>query len=278
MEGVRTMFAQMGLPGLFAPGSPKTVVVREMHIRFHRESRLGTPLSLTGAVTEVESDALAVVLMLTDDGGELKATFRARLVLVRADDPAAALQWPATFLDAAARAVVAVPEAAAARSVGTGRVVSGASLARADELGLARISLGSVGPDRVDAFGRMAPEWFIGGVSDGIRSLTRAYRDVVVRHSPERHERVGGAVLEFRVVHLDWPRVGDSYEVRTGLAGVTDRVKSLVSWMLDPITGRVYGSMQSVAVDFDLDTRRMIRVAPEARAELEGFCIAGLTL
>jgi acyl-CoA thioester hydrolase len=46
-------------------------------------------------------------------------------------------------------------------------------------------------------------------------------------------KRLGGAVLEYRMLYLDWPQAGDHVALRSGLAGVDGRTQRLVHWMLD---------------------------------------------
>jgi acyl-CoA thioester hydrolase len=52
----------------------------------------------------------------------------------------------------------------------------------------------------------MRAEQFIGRVSDGINSFISPFRDVIVDHADHKPSRFGGAVLEYRLVYLRWPR------------------------------------------------------------------------
>lgn len=276
VEGLTLLLAQLGLPGLARPGSATTFAVEEMHIRFHREARQAAALRITGGILGHDATGANTLLVMEDIvTGEVKATFRSRLrhLSAEARQP---VDWPEGFAARAEARKVSLPEIAAPRSTGTGPVTSTASLPGAQ--GLARLSMGVVGPERADAFGRMAAWGFIGAVSDGIRSLTGPFREIIAQNADAVPARVGGAVLEFRILHLDWPRLGDAYEVRGGLAGVEGQVQKLVFWMLDPVDGRVCGTMQSIAVNFDLDTRRVIRISDRARALLEPLVVPGLAL
>lgn len=276
VEGLTLLLAQLGLPGLSRPGAATTFAVEEMHIRFHREARESASLRLTGGVLGSDATGAEVLLVMEDiSKAEIKATFRTRLRHVDAAS-GVAVPWPDGFAGRAEARRVALPAHAEPRSTGRGPVASVASLAAAQ--GLARMSLGVVGPDRADVFGRLATWGFAGAVSDGIRSVTGPTREIVAGHADPVPARVGGAVLEFRILHLDWPRLGDAYEVRGGLAGVEGSVQKLVFWMLNPIDGRVYGTMESVSVNFDLDTRRVIRISDRARALLQPLTVPGLRL
>jgi acyl-CoA thioester hydrolase len=124
----------------------------------------------------------------------------------------------------------------------------------------------------------MRAEQFIGRVSDGIPRLIGSFRDTVRAKSPDQPKRVGGAVLEYRIVHLDWPRAGDRFELRSGLAGVDKRTKRMIHWMLDPETGKAWGTSEAIAITLDLDARKIVSISDEARAELATHVTEGLGL
>ncbi len=272
-EGLVMLVTRCGLPGLFAPASPTTPMIRDMHIRFHREALLAAPLRMMGGFFGQGDSAAQAVLVMEDlRNGEIKATFRVTLDHADSADGVILHPWPEAFEPAR----VAVPDAALPRGTADGPVESAADINRAQALMC--IAAGAIGPDKLDAFGRMVAPGFIGAVSDGIRSLTAPLREIVARTTDTPLDRMGGAVVEFRVLHLDWPRAGDVFEIRSGLASVDGQVKSLIHWMLDPVSGRIYGSMQSIALDFDLGKRAMIRLTPEARTELQAHVVPGLTL
>lgn len=279
MEALNPMLSQFGTPGLFAPCARSTVRLRQMHIRFLREARAGTPLRVLGDVLAVGDHSAELLLTMQDTSTqEIKATFRMALDHVATGEARDRLAWSAAFVERARERTVALPEHAAPRSSAFGPVDSQASLERARQLGLVRIGLGSIGPDRVDGFGRMVPQAFVGAVSDGIRNLTAPLREIVAAHADPRPDHVGGAVLEFRIVHFDWPRQGDCYEIRSGVQSAEGSVQSLIHWMVDPVGGRVYGTMQAVAVVFDIDRRKAVRVTEAARAELDRLIVPGLAL
>jgi acyl-CoA thioester hydrolase len=52
----------------------------------------------------------------------------------------------------------------------------------------------------------------------------------------------------------------------------------MVHWLLDPVTGKAWGSAEAVAVNLDLDARKIIPISPEARAVLKDYVVEGLTL
>lgn len=278
VEGLVGLAAALGLPHAFTAHAGSTLMVREQHIRFLKEAKAGAALHMTGGVLEMgEDEARLLMLLWHSDTGALAASFQTVVAHVT---PAQArpFPWPRRTVELAAGLTLEAPELARARSVSLDPVQSLASLARADELDLVRIAQGAVSPADCDLYGRMRPEQFIGRVSDGIPRLIRSFREAVVNGAAEPPKRVGGAVLEYRLVHFDWPRAGDRLEIRSGLKDADARTKRMVHWMIDPDTGKAWGASEAVAVTFDLDTRKIIPISDAARVELLKHAKAGLAL
>jgi acyl-CoA thioester hydrolase len=278
VEGLVGLAAALGLPYAFAGHAGSTLLIREQHIRFLREAHAGAALHMTGGVVEMGEDQARFLLLLWhSETGALAASFQTVVAHVTPGE-GRPFPWPERTRERAAALAVTVPEQAASRSVSLDPVRSEASLARADALGLIRIAQGAVAPADCDIFGRMRPEGFIGRVSDGIPRLMRSFRQTVTEASPAPAARVGGAVLEYRLIHLDWPRAGDRLEIRSGLKDADTRTKRMVHWMIDPETGKAWGVSEAVAVTFDLDARKMIPISEAAHVELLKHAVAGLTL
>ncbi len=275
MEGLAGLALHLGLPEAFSPAATATLMVREHHMRFLKEAHAGAALHMVGGVVSMgEDEALVLQLLLHTRTGEPCATFLTRVAHV--SPQGRPFPWPARSRAAAQALKVEVPALAAARSVSTDPVVPTASMARADEIGLFCAGRGCLGPRDADAFGRMAPEHFAGRVSDGISGLLAPVRTAVIDALPEKPARVGGAVLEYRIVYLDWPTIGDHVELRSGLAGFDGRTQRLNHWLLDPVSGRPWATSEAVAANFDLDARKIIPILSEAQAALAGYAIKGL--
>ena len=277
VEGLVGLAGELGLEGAFRPNAEATLLIREQHIRFLREARPGGDLYMTAGVIEFgESDARFLQLLIHARTGEIAAAFQTVVahVTAREERPFA---WSARTRARAEDLKVTVPQRCAPRSIALTPVVSGADLAQADAMALIQLSAGAIGAQDCDAFGRMRPEVFIGRVSDGVPGLAELLRGAPAA-AEERSANVGGAVLEYRLIHLAWPRAGDRFEIRSGLVGVDERFQRVVHWMLDPATGRAWGAAEAVAVSLDLDTRRMIPISAEAQAHARGRITPGLAL
>ena len=278
MEGLAGVAAALAMPGAFSPAAEATLLVREHHIRFMREARARASLHMTAGVLEMgETEARLLLLMVHSNTGEIAAAFQTVVAHVTARD-GRPFPWSRKTLIKAKELMVSVPERAGPRSLTLEPVISTASGAAANRLGLIRLSAGAFGPQDCDAFGRMRAEQFIGRVSDGIPRLAGPFRQEVSAAAEAPPGRVGGAVLEYRLLYLEWPRVGDRFEVRSGVAGVNDRTQRMVHWMIDPETGRAWGTSEAAAISLDLDARKIIPITPQAQDVIRARIAPGLAL
>ena len=276
-EGLAGLAARLGMPRAFAVDGEATLIVREQHIRFLREAKAGAALHMTGGVIEMgESDA-RLLLVIRHASGQPAATFQLLVEHATTRDMRP-FPWSARIREQAKAFQTEVPAFAAPRSVDLSPVVPTASLPRAVELGLTRVGLGVIGPAECDVFGRMRPEIFIGRVSDGVGRLFGETRPGPETTGDEPPARIGGAVLEYRVLHLAWPEAGDGVELRSGFAGCDARTRRVVHWMLDPETGAPWASAEAVVISFDLDTRKVVDINPQAQAAFLAQCAPGLAL
>jgi acyl-CoA thioester hydrolase len=278
VEGLVGLAAALGLGDAFRSTAAATLLVKEQHIRFLREARSRAQLHMMAGVIEIgEDDARLAQWLIHSDSGEVAASFQTVVAHVTARDERR-FPWSDRTLARADALMVSVPAAIAPRGLSMAPAVSAANLARADALGLISVGGGALDPQDCDIFGRMRPELFIGRVSDGVPGLVGALRATVASSAPERHARVGGAVVEYRLLHHAWPRAGDRFVLRSGLAGLDHRTQRMVHWMLDPATGQAWASAEAVAVSFDLDTRKIIPISEEAQVQLRGRITPGLSL
>jgi acyl-CoA thioester hydrolase len=278
MEGLVGLAAALGLGDAFRSTASATLLVKDQHIRFLREARSRAQLHMIGGVIEIgEDDARLAQWLIHSGSGEVAASFQTVVAHVTARDERR-FPWSDRTRALAEALTVVVPAAIAPRGLSVAPAISQASLARAEVLGLVSVGAGALGPEDCDIFGRMRTELFIGRVSDGVPGLVGALRATVAANAPERPVHVGGAVVEYRLLHHAWPRAGDRFVLRSGLAGLDHRTQRMVHWMLDPATGQAWASAEAVAVSFDLDTRKIIPISEEAQVQLRGRITPGLSL
>lgn len=277
MEALAGLAAALGMPDAFSPLAQSTLIVREQHIRFLREAKAGAALHMTGGVIEMGETGARLLLVIRHASGEPAATFQLLVEHATTRDMRP-FPWPARIRERAEALRAEVPAFAAARSIDLSPVQPTASLPRAVELSLTRIGLGVIAPAECDVFGRMRPEIFIGRVSDGVGRLFGETRPGPEATDGEPPPRIGGAVLEYRVLHLAWPEPGDGVELRSGFAGCDARTRRVVHWMLDPETGAPWASAEAVVISFDLDKRKVVDISPQAQAAFMEKCAPGLAL
>ncbi len=273
MEALVGFAAELGMPQAFAPYAETTLLVREQHIRFLREARPGAALTMTGGVLEMGADDARLLFLMRHASGELAAAFQTVVAHATARE-GLAFPWPERLRRRGEALAIDLPPDAAPRSIQLDPVETRAGRERANELGLAPIGTGAVRSHDCDAFGRMRAEQFMARISNGITHLIGPQRP----GGQDGGRRVGGAALEYRLIHFDWPRAGDRVELRSGQAGGDARFRRFVHWMLDPATGRPWAAAEAIAVSFDLDTRKVITLTDEELAKLQERTVAGLTL
>lgn len=278
MEAITMLFGRSGLPRLLAVGSETTLAVRTMHIRFLREARAGSSMHISAGFAAIGNGTADIVAMMFDTASnDCAATFRIHLHHVASTD-GSGRPWPETFANHIATELTETPRLAMPRGTGDLPTMISASGVRAEQLGLHRLGQGAVPHQACDPWGRMLPYAFVGAMADSVRNIITPLREACARHSDRTGPHFGAAALEFLIGVDGLPASGDCWEVRSGLARVDGRTMNIVNWMLDPFSGRPFGSMEVVAICFDLETRKLLPIAPAAQAELAGWTIPDLTL
>ena len=223
-------------------------------------------------------DADVLFLLHHSGSDQVAATFRLSLAYVDLGS-GRSVPWPEQATRAASALTCEAPNEARPRSISLDGVEVTASMERARQLGLRATGLGTIMPDACDAHGRWRLSGFMGRVADSIPHLRNGeWREVLARTTPGGPLRVGSALVEFQTVHVRWPRIGDGCEVRSGLAGCTDRVTYSSHWLLDPETGAPWAAVRTVGIALDLDGRRSVPLTAEAQAAYRAASVPELGL
>jgi acyl-CoA thioester hydrolase len=231
-------------------------IVRAQHMRFHREARAGAALHATG---QIIADGDLLFVLRHSETEQVAATFRVWV--------GTAELW---------RTQGEIPKEAQPRSVALENLTLTASMARAEQLGLPRTGLGVIMPEVCDTRGVWRLSGFMGRIADSVSHLPSGDWRAVLERTAE--VRVGGALVEFQTVHARWPRLGDRCEIRSGLAGCTDRVTYAVHWLLDPSTGEPWAAVRAVGVPLDLEARRLVALTPQAQEAYRAASVPELGL
>jgi len=277
MEGLAEFCYAAGLPEAFRARAASTLLPRDQYIRFVREVLPGQPIYMTACVLEVSDRSAYIYQELRHADGSPCASFRTWVDHVDAGS-GAAYPWPPRTRELLERLRAVPPADLAPRSLDPeAPPVAHPTAAAADAIGAPVIGRGVVSAAHCDVFGRMACEMFIGRVSDSVSNLLSPWR----RSLPPAGAaatRVGGAVLEYRLVYRRWPRAGDRLTVRSSLGAATEKTHSFIHWIIDPESGVAWCTCEALAVTLDLDARKIIRSPPERLAALQRLVPSGLSV
>ena len=278
-EGLVVLANRLGMPGAFRENAPSTIIIADQHVRFIREALPGSPLTMSGCVLEFgETDAIIYQQLLHADGGPA-AAFRTRIVHV--DTPEReAFPWSPRTRATLAEFLDEAPEVTAPRSIepfADSLAPTAVAYDRIKESGAALAGIGAVPYQDLDVHGFMYPSWIVGRVSDSVPNVLDGWRKKAAAGAGGG-PRVGGAVLEYRLVYHAQPKAGDLYELYSSYAGATGKTHALVHWMMDPNTGTPWATMQVTAITMDIDKRKAVEPPPELMAELEAVVPKGLSV
>lgn len=280
MIGLAHFAAALDMPRAFAADAGATLLPLDLHVRFLKEARPGEALAMQGGVLSCGETDAHLCFDLRHADGAPGAVFNLKVSHADARTMRP-FPWSARSRAAAGRLTCAAPAHAAARSVDATKAGADIGLARAKEIGLARTGAFFVTPDQCDAFGRMRAEFVFGRVSDAVPTLLGAWRrDAVAatRAAGAAPIQAAGAVVEARVLFRRWPRPGDLIEVHSGLAETGAKTNRLVHWLLDPVSGAPWASLEAVALTFDVATRKSITYPPAVQEALAKRVIPGLAI
>jgi acyl-CoA thioester hydrolase len=80
-----------------------------------------------------------------------------------------------------------------------------------------------------------------------------------------------------RVLYADeQPRAGDLLEMRSGFSKIGPKAQGLVHWLVDPLSGKGWASVEMVRVNLDLDKRRSLTLPDEVVEKLQALVSPGL--
>jgi acyl-CoA thioester hydrolase len=229
---------------------PRTV--RRQHIRYHRETRAGTPLLIRGGALSRGPAPHLYFEFASPADGVLRAT------LITALDGGALADG----------ATVALPPHGAPRGLEDTPPRHSASIAEADEAGLREIYRGVVRREQCDEAGDLRPHQVVALISDGVTHL-------MMHITPDRvlGAGIGGAALEQRIIHRAPARIGDQLTVRSGITAAAGKTMRFCHWVLNLRTGQAVATCEVVAVAFDLATRKAIPLSDDARARIGAMAV-----
>lgn len=275
-EAVGALAQMIAMPGAFQAHAAATLLARSMTLRFLAEVQPGAPLAIRGGILDHDETGLTAALVMDHCAqGRPAAAFKVSLSHY-APNFGRTFPWSSRTRAALERLRIDAPAEITTRSLSDEPREAAVSLERADALGLETIGRGMINAQEVDALGHMRPEFAFGKISNCVVHLEAGFPEQWAAFRDQRPLDAASAVLEARLHFHRWPKAGSGYVVRTGLAGVTEKVRRLVHWVCDPVTGSPLWTMEGVACLMDLKTRKLKPAAPEAMAAMNGAVVDGL--
>jgi acyl-CoA thioester hydrolase len=280
MEGLAEFAHLAGLTQAFRPRVRSTLSPRDQHIRFIKEAHAGKPFTMKACVLEISESSVLLYQQIDHATGEPCAAFRTWIDHIDADTRQV-FPWSEAVRAAFEKLRDTPPAECAPRSIDMSVAPRAtARTADADAIDAPVIGRGVVLPAHCDHTGRMMPEMFLGRVSDSIGHLLRPWREQVGKEAAARGEtvRMGGAVLEYRLVYRRWPKAGDRFVIRSGRGFQKEKTHSFLHWVVDPDSGEAWATTEAVAVALNLETRKILSATPELMASLAKVAPAGLSV
>ena len=273
-QAIRFTALRLGITPSMSREEGIELVITDQHVRFLQEQHAGSGLGIRMGVLDFSDSQIRLYQEIYNTlSGDIATTFITTAEPHRvADDSLVA--WPEMAQAFAEANQTEIPGYAQPRSLdlvpGTGNM----TMHKVEELGLYESSAGVITATHCDGAGRIRPAFLIGHIADGVVNMTQRFKTRGFIDDPDR--RIGGAVLEYRLIYRSRPRAGSLFTVRTGLAEVMEKTNRFATWMMDLETGKPILSAASVGLSFDLDTRKVVAPPPEARAEMAAMMTPGL--
>lgn len=279
MQAIGTLSDRLGLNEAFTRRATATLLVRQIHIRFHAEARPGAPLKIEGGVCHWDETSLDVLLIMRHVARDkICATFRITLDHI-APHTGRPFEWPRRVRVVLDSFAVQIPDDAQPRGVDLSPAPrEDISLTKADSLNMDLAGMGRFSHADTDVFDRMLPELTLGKVSDSAVNFHRGFPRMWRAHQSGNPVRIGNALLECRINVYRYANAGEGYVMRSGLKGANTKTRTLVHWLMDPITGAPLWSVEGIGCDMDLDARKLMPTEGEFLQELQDAVIDGLSI
>jgi len=250
-QQARQMFImQLGLVHAFEKGTSSTVRVREFHIRYIREALPGAPLHIKTAITRLGDDDMSLLHVMYHGDGSKAAIIREQLEHLYLPTHQT-FPWPKRVKNRAKKLTIETPDYAKPRGL-TYDPMTGANLETVQKWGCQTIGRGVFQTWEVGNSDTVCAQHILGRLSGSIRHFSDGW--------PEGFEQgpVTGVLLEIRHRFHQFPSSGDPFVLCSGVMGVTDKIRQLVHHVINPITGKPYGSFIAVNALIDLEKRKLV--------------------
>ena len=236
--------------------SPRLI---SQHMRFVAEARIAAPLTGLIGLLEVNPQDFTVLTELRNtQTGQVQAAFSQRIQGTLTHD----------------HPCVALPDYASSR--GLDPVTSpyaDLTLTAAREAGFNTIGRGVVQADECDQDGHLLNHLYMGRVSDSMPNLWARF-DGPTSTTSRGDGSEGGAVVEYRMTFHHPLRLGERFEVVSGVRALGDKTQHIAHQIYSLDSGHCVVTADAVAVTMDLIARRAISINSARRTAMRQFLLA----
>ncbi len=269
-QQARQMFImQMGLVHAFEKGTPSTVRVREFRVRYIREAMPGAPLHIETAITRLGKKDMTLLHVMYHSDGSRAAIIQEQLEHLYLPTHQS-FPWPKRLFAAAKPHVMEIPDYAKSKGLPETKM-TGANLDTIENWGCQIIGRGVFQNWEIGNSGTVCAQHMLGRVSGSIRHFKDAWPEGI-----EPGMKVIGVLLEIQHRYHTFPKSGDPFVLYSGLLDAEGKIRRLVHHIVNPITGRPYGSFIAVNALIDLEKRRLAMPSPETLEILQSRIIPNL--
>lgn len=244
--------------GLTEPGQRHEInkSIRSQHIRFLAEARTAAPISGFMGIIEVQDKHLKVLT-------ELRDSSTTQICMAVVHDLALAV--PTNDL-----AVVPLPSHAGSRGIPEeAPPYAGLSCQAASDKGFIRSGRGMIQQSECEN-GELVWYQYMGRVSDSVPHFWSVFTGSTSQDDGE----TGQVVVEYRMDSYGRLRLGDSFEILTGLSAVGRKIRKLDHLIYNLTEGTWVALCTAIGVTMNLATRKSEAVSEEQLKHMEKFLLA----
>ncbi|MFN3235739.1 MAG: acyl-CoA thioesterase [Pseudomonadales bacterium] len=229
--------------------------INSQHMRFIAEARMAVPMTGYFAVIRHDRQSLLASTELRHTAtDQVLAHFLVELSGDFSSTPVA---------------IAELPEYAGSRGVSAETFsFKDCSAAELLERGSQIIGEGVVQAEECDAEGYLQNYQYIGRQSDSMPNLFARFE------TEQRGEGVvGGAVLEYRMNFFQQLRVGDRFQILSGVKAIAEKTQVFVHTLFNVDSGEMVTGSEALAISMDLVARRAIAIPEDKRQRMAALLI-----
>ena len=262
-QGLPYALEAVGLPPRELERAGARPHIRLQHVRFLKEARPATPLTVyTGLVAREREELTLYSEVRHSLGGEVLATLLTDLDFLGPDGARRPI------VPSREAPLCTVPEHGAPRGIQPGSEAFRPRYESIAGMGFVEIGRGAIQAWECDPAGELELFQYVGRMSDSVVNLLARFQ-TEEEMSRRSHGIEGGALVELRIAFHAPLRAGSLFTIHSGVAGVGRKTQQFVHLFFDEVSRACVATARGVAVAMDLKSRRSIELPAERRRRIE---------